>query len=508
MTQARAERLAQRFGVHWATIYRYRARLVDVDEATAIAGRTRGWKPLASRLSAKKEQAIEEAINALRKKPGPLRVVDLVEEVGARCRLLRVPCPSRPAIDRRLKRSPGLKVHRRGVAAPGNADPRISPGSFVVQRPLDIVQIDHTPMDIVVVDDLYRQPLGKPYLTLATDVATRCILSFVISFVPPGAATVSLCMTLIVSPKAAWLKQLGVAGEWPMAGLPKTLHLDGAAEFKSKALRRGCGQYGIELVYRERPHHGGHIERLIGTKMSKLKSLPGATGGSPKARRSYDPDKHAALTLGELEAWFAQQIVGRYHQDPHRGLKGGTPAGAWALHPTPALPPGPLKRFRIAFLPAISRTLRRDGIVFEHLRYWHPIFSQWLSRRERLSLHFDPRNLSKLYVAHESDYLEVPFADLRMPPVSLWEVQAATRHLREAGQKSINPALLIEAIEMQREIVRGAQAKTHKMRRQQQAAHRGPNASSFDPLIDLPAQASETEIDWSKPAEPFEGEVW
>ena len=508
MTQARAERLAQRFGVHWATIYRYRARLVVVDEATAIAGRTRGWKPLASRLSVKKEQAIEEAINALRKKPGPLRVVDLVEEVGARCRLLRVPCPSRPAIDRRLKRSPGLKVHRRGVAAPGNADPRISPGSFVVQRPLDIVQIDHTPMDIVVGDDLYRQPLGKPYLTLATDVATRCILSFVISFVPPGAATVSLCMTLIVSPKAAWLKQLGVAGEWPMAGLPKTLHLDGAAEFKSKALRRGCGQYGIELVYRERPHHGGHIERLIGTKMSKLKSLPGATGGSPKARRSYDPDKHAALTLGELEAWFAQQIVGRYHQDPHRGLKGGTPVGAWALHPTPALPPGPLKRFRIAFLPAISRTLRRDGIVFEHLRYWHPIFSQWLSRRERLSLHFDPRNLSKLYVAHESDYLEVPFADLRMPPVSLWEVQAATRHLREAGQKSINPALLIEAIEIQREIVRSAQVKTHKMRRQQQAAQRGPKASSFDPLIDLPAQASASEIDWSKPAEPFEGEVW
>ena len=71
---------------------------------------------------------------------------------------------------------------------------------------MDAVQIDHTPMDIVVVDDLYRQPLGKPYLTLVTDVVTRCILGFVISFVPPGAGTVSLCMTLIVSPKAAWLK--------------------------------------------------------------------------------------------------------------------------------------------------------------------------------------------------------------------------------------------------------------------------------------------------------------
>src|SRR5450755_726904 len=135
MTHVRAERLAQRFGVHRATIYRYRARLAEIDEATAIAGRTRGWKPLASRLSAKQEQGIEEAINALRKKPGPLRVVDLVEEVAARCRLIRVPCPSRPAIDRRVKRSSGLKVHRRGVAAPGNADPKISlPGGQSAER--------------------------------------------------------------------------------------------------------------------------------------------------------------------------------------------------------------------------------------------------------------------------------------------------------------------------------------------------------------------------------------
>jgi putative transposase len=293
-----------------------------------------------------------------------------------------------------------------------------------------------------------------------------------------------------------------------MTGLPKTLHLDGAAEFKSKALKRGCSQYGIELVYRERPHHGGHIERLIGTKMSKLKALPGATGGSPKARRSYDPDKYAAMTLGELETWFAQQIVGRYHQEPHRGLKGGTPTGAWALHPSPILPPASLRRFRIDFLPAVVRTLRRDGVVFENLRYWHPIFTQWLARHERLTLHFDPRNLAKLYVQHDGDYLEVPFADVRLPPVSLWEVQAAARHLRQVGRKSINASLLIEAIEKQREIVSSAQAKTRKMRRQQQAAQRGPKSSTIDPLTAPAAQTSAIGIDWSKPAEPFEGEVW
>lgn len=160
------------------------------------------------------------------KKAGPLRVIDLVDEVSALCRLQQITCPSRPAIDRRLKRTGAVKVFRRGAAAPGNADPRISPGTFVVKHALDVVQIDHTPMDIIVVDDLYRQPLGKPYLTLATDVATRCVLGFVISFVPPGAGTVSLCLTTIVASKADWLHDMGVVGDWPMSGLPKSLHLD------------------------------------------------------------------------------------------------------------------------------------------------------------------------------------------------------------------------------------------------------------------------------------------
>ncbi|WP_373361914.1 hypothetical protein ACEN2Y_00560 (plasmid) [Ralstonia solanacearum] len=97
---------------------------------------------------------------------------------------------------------------------------------------------------------------------------------------------------------------------------------------------------------------------------------------------------------------------------------------------------------------------------------------------------------------------------MRLPPVSLWEVQAAARHLHKVGQQSINAALLIEAIERQRDIVRDAQAKTRKMRRKQQAAQRGSTVSSIDPLIDAPAATPNNEIDWSKPATPFEGEVW
>lgn len=47
------------------------------------------------------------------------------------------------------------------------------------------------------------------------------------------------CNVGFVSPKTDWLRRIGITGEWPMTGLPKAMHLDGAAEFKRKALLRG-----------------------------------------------------------------------------------------------------------------------------------------------------------------------------------------------------------------------------------------------------------------------------
>jgi putative transposase len=67
--------------------------------------------------------------------------------------------------------------------------------------------------------------------------------------------------------------------------------------------------------------------------------------------------------------------------------------------------------------------------------------------------------------------------------------------------------LLIEAIDKQREIVRGAQAKTRKMRRKQQVAYR-PVTGGIDPLSNAAVPAPKSDIDWSNPAVPLDGEVW
>lgn len=150
----------------------------------------------------------------------------------------------------------------------------------------------------MLVDAFGRRPIGRPWLSLAIDVATRCVVGFYVSMERPGAATVALLLTRVALPKSGWLSRLCVEVEWPMQGVPKVLHLDNAAELKSRALRTGCSQYGIELMYRPvgRPHFRGHIERLNRTLMERVHGLPGTTGSSPKGRKKRIRQRILAIT--------------------------------------------------------------------------------------------------------------------------------------------------------------------------------------------------------------------
>ena len=166
------------------------------------------------------------------------------------------------------------------------------------------MQADHTPVDVIVVDERHRLPVGRPYVTAAIDVASRCVAGLVVTLEAPSATSVGLCLAHMAADKRAWLERLGVEAAWPMSGKPRELYVDNAAEFKSEALRRGCDQHGIRLRYRPpgQPHFGGIIERLIGTMMQMVHELPGTTFSSTAERGGYDSDAKAVLTLRRAAA--------------------------------------------------------------------------------------------------------------------------------------------------------------------------------------------------------------
>jgi putative transposase len=60
----------------------------------------------------------------------------------------------------------------------------------------------------------------------------------------------------------------------------------------------------------KQPHHGGHIERLIGTQMGAVHLLPGTTFSHPGKRWDYPSSQAAVMTLRKLERWIAWEVAG------------------------------------------------------------------------------------------------------------------------------------------------------------------------------------------------------
>jgi putative transposase len=262
--------------------------------------------------------------------------------------------------------------------------------------------------------------------------------------------------------------------DWPMGGLPRIIHVDNGKDFHSEALVRGCQEYGIALEHRPpgQPHFGGHIERLIGTMMGAVHLLPGSTQSNPQEKGAYDSEDRAVLTLPEMERWLTLQIAGVYHLSVHSAL-GKTPLASWqegvANRKQPPRYPGCGEEFFLDFLPAEPRRIQRDGIHFHRIRYWDSVLSPWAGRLKKdLLIKYDPRNLARVFVRDPNGkHWPVPYADLRQPPIALWELQEARRRLRESGARDPNERAIFASILQQRRLVKEATSQSKQRRRKE-----------------------------------------
>lgn len=406
-------------------------------------------------------------------------------DIVSACRAQGLPAPSRMTIERRIALlDPVEQVTRRQGPDAGRA--RLSAAGPVppVRRPLEQVQVDHTVVDLFVVDDRHRLPIGRPYVTVAIDVFSRCIVGLVVTLEAPSALSVGLCLAHMVTDKQAWLERVGASVVWSMAGKPVELYLDNAAEFHSEALKRGCEQHGVKLRYRPpgQPHYGGIVERVIGTLMQSVHDLPGTTFSNPRERGSYDSEKKAALTLRELERWFALS-VSSYHGQVHRGL-GHTPSGRWRAGIEVSGKPVTVtdaSAFLIDFLPVVRRTVTRTGFRIDHVDYFSDALRPWIAKREKLGrfvIRRDPRDISRIWVLDPDGgtYVDVPYRRTSHSPVSVWEQRAAITQLRAEGRKEVDEDALFRTVEQMREVVSAAALATKRARRTVQRRTEAPVA--------------------------------
>jgi putative transposase len=481
----------------------YREHPVTSSLLPRRAGTRRGSR----RLPDDTEAIIAEAVRDFYKTPQKPSINRLHKEIRRLCRSRGVRAPSWHAVKARIEAMDPAELTKAREGSKAARDRfRPVPGEYAADFAFDVVQIDHTLVDVIVVDRQHRRPLQRPWLTLAIDIASRMVAGFYLTLEAPSTVSVALAIQHIVQPKETWLAGLGIDAEWPSCGFPDAMHLDNAKEFRSRALRRGCEEHGIELIHRPvaTPHYGGHIERLIGTMMGAVHLLPGTTFSDIEERAGYDSAANATMSMDELERWMTLEIT-RYHADRH-GTLGIPPLAAWheakARRVRPVRHPYDLADFMIDFLPSVDRLVRRDGIHLFGLRYWDDVLSVWAGRLDRpLRVSYDPRDLSRIFVRDpDGTRWPIRFADLRRPPITLGEHRRARTALRERGLALVDEQLIFETIEAQRVLVEDATLRTKAARQLVEKRERALGAVS--PNRSAPAEPEQAEdnrpIDWSK----------
>lgn len=372
--------------------------------------------------------------------------------------------------------------HRQGPAQAEQAfrDVRKAPQAT---RPLEIVEIDHTPLDVLALEgdgtparDQRRKDkrTKRVWLTVAICAASRMIVGFHISEERPSWTSVMHCLRMAVLPKD--LTGLRVETAWPVFGVPEVVKLDNGKEFHSRSMKAAAGQLRFELRYmpRGKPHLKGKVERVLGTIARDFCAyLPGRTYRDVRERGDYDSVGQAALTIAQIIEFFTIWVVDIYHNRRHGGLLGRTPLLRWedlAGYGT-RLPPSADDLDPLIAL-VVPRTIQRHGITYLGLTYRS---DELRGVRKRKGFHFGQEFLVKVDVSdlghllvlvdEKTGWIRVPCDDALADGTSLSEwrdVVRTARRMTRKGQR-VARSTLIRAMELLRAECRAAGVKPRRM---------------------------------------------
>jgi putative transposase len=515
---ADVQRVADTFKVSTVTVYKWLGAFADSGGLTSSLARASRSDKGTTKLLAKHEVLLQHCIDTVwntQRKRTQKAVITAVENAFKR-RRWTVPHPN-TIRSRILARTPeDVRRARHGRKA-ARDQYRPKTGNHRADFPLAEIQIDHVLGDVELVSEHDRQPIGRPWITIAIDVYSRMVVGIYISFDPPNALAVGMCLSSAMLPKESWLELRNVPGEWPVWGRPRLVKADNAREFRGTMIKRAAGEYRIDLKWRpvKRPEFGAHVERLAGTLGQEIQDMPGTTKSNPKKRGEYKSAMHSAYAREEFEERLLDHIVNEYHLRPHKGLQAEvgrkiSPLERWkegiegrGSTPGTGLPERfkDEQRLMLDWLPYFERTVQDTGVVFEYVRYWEDVLRTWvdapdpkhakLKRKFRFS--YDPRDMSRVFFFDPEtlSYHTIPYRDRSHPPAALWELRRAKKDANVRGKDPANEQRIFASYERrqrkEREVIKKTRSARRAATRREQGFQRAvrskdPPVKSFIPV--------------------------
>lgn len=339
-------------------------------------------------------------------------VTDVVNQVADENRF-RAPheqlsLPHERTIRRRVKdagekRILGRQLSRREQKAQDEVLPSTQP-----TRILERVEIDHTTLDLFVVDERDGLPIGRPYITACIDKYSALVPGWRIGFQAGGYESIMLCLHHAFLPKPNYQKLYGTEHDYPVYGLFEKLCIDNGQDFKSADLREALAEIGIirEQMPKETPWYKGSIERYFRSVNQRLlKGTPGYSFGNVLKLGDYDAQKDAVLSLSAFLEIFHIFMVDIYPYTWHKGVE-AIPMQRWTEGWSQFKPDlfEDAAALRIILLPSAERSLQPRGIEWEWNFYRGPELARLreLYGKEKIRFKYDPDDMNVIYVRDSS----------------------------------------------------------------------------------------------------------
>lgn len=264
------------------------------------------------------------------------------------------------------------------------------------ERPFEVGHIDHTELDVQLVDSRTGANLGRPWLTILMEAYTRSILAFFLTFDPPSYRS---CMAVIRNA----VRRHG--------RIPKTIVVDQGSDFESLYFEALLAR--LETHKKSRPaakaRFGAVIERFFGvSNQAFIHNLSGNNQALQRPRSmspSHDPRTLAVWTLPALTDAFEDFVDNVYAGLVHPAL-GLSPRDAMtrglALSGSRAHVLIPFtedfNRLCMPTTPAAKAMVRAGrGIKIKGIHYWHPEFREPRITNTKVNVLYDPFDVSRAY---------------------------------------------------------------------------------------------------------------
>lgn len=444
----------------WLTIWRWHKQYVQANYSILglyPANYKKGNRK--SRLKKEVDECIKKAIAYYQDetRPDARDAYDRLEEYLVEANTIRhkddlLPIPSYRNFLKRLEKvTPYEIIKTRHGKRKADIEYNSMKAGIVTERVMERVCVDHTKLDLFVIDSEISVPIGRPWLTLAVDEYSRSIVGAYISFKDPDFGVILKLIRNTIEPKDYIAEKYPfVKNKWHCYGCPELFVFDNGKEFWCKDLEIVLAELNIQYEFNpvRSPWLKGKVERKFGTINTNLLSrMPGKTFCSIEKREDYDPKKNAQIKFDEFIDIFYSWLIDQYQQSETTEEK-LIPDIVW-LDSIEEYPPKMVEPDRLNII--LGRTeeskLRHGGIYFKKIRYDSDELAAYRSKvgNGKASYKVNPDNLDFIYVFNtlERKYIKVNSV-VRPYTCSLREHQHDV-HLR-AAKENAGPQCSMEDI--------------------------------------------------------------